>query len=112
MKRRRDPRDDDPTWHRALNNDRQACIGGSWRRCRVQPRRKALRGLLGNEEPTGRYHGGDRIRRRTGRSRLETYQRRRSGVLDAYREAFLKANRNTNPDLRRAVMSANRSLFY
>ena len=112
MNKPRDPRDHDPTWHSALNNQRQACIGGRWRQCRIQSRRKALRGLLDEEEQTGRYEKRKRIRRRTGPSRLKTYQRRRSGIVDAYREDFLETNKNANHALTRAVMSENRTLFY
>ena len=108
----RDPRDHDPTWHSALNDERQACIGGSWRQCRIQPRRLALRGLLDEEEPTARFHDGKQIRRRAGLSRLRTYQNRRSGVQTAYRETFIEANRHANPAFRDGLMAANRTLFY
>ena len=112
MKRQQDPRAHDPTWHVSLNDDHQALIGWDWRTCRVQPRRKALRSLLNEEEPGSRYETGERIRRRAGGSRLKTYQRRRSGIQDAYRESFLEANRAGDHALTRAIMSANRSLFY
>ena len=78
----------------------------------IQARRKALRGLLDEEEQTGRHEKRERIRRRTGPSRLKTYQRRRSGIVDAPREDFPEANKNADHALTRAVMSENRTLFY
>ena len=99
-------------WHRALDDDRRACIRRRRRPCVIQPRPKALRKLLHGEEPGSRYREGERVRRRPGRSRLETYQGPRSGVIDAYRAEFLKANSHADPALTRAFTLADRTVFH
>ena len=111
MAKQHDPRDYDPTWHSALDDARRACIGGRWCRCEIQPRRTALKALMNKEEPAGHEATGLRVRRRSARSRLNMYQRRRSGVANAFRRAFVEANQYANPALVNAFMAANRTLF-
>ena len=83
----------DPTLHQALNERREANIGGRWVPCTIQPRRNAIRSVIDTEEPPSGYR---RTRRATARSRLDTYQRTRSGMMQAWR-AHLHRN---NPHLR------------
>ena len=98
----------EPTWHTALDEGRRANIGGRWVHCSVQPRRTAIQAVLDEEDPSGRFGDGERIRRSHSRSRLWSYQMRRSGVMEAYRRVF----EEMNPHLpAREVIDANPQLF-
>ena len=101
----------EPTWHSALDENRRANIGGKWRHCSVQPRRGTIQAVLDEEHPSGQSRDGKRISRSQGRSRLWTYQLRRSGVIAAYRTAFDEMNPHVPAILKTAVINANPRLF-
>ena len=101
----------EPTWHSALDRNRRANIGGKWRDCNVQPKRGAIQAVLDSEHPSRRSGDGERIRRSQGRSRLWTYQLRRSGVMEAYRRAFDEMNPHVPTILKTALVNANPQLF-
>lgn len=75
-----------PTDHCSIREDGTVCIGGRYVRPLPQPRRRAIRAVVNEEEPDGRrdHWKPEPVRRRRGYSRWSTYRLVRSGVHAAW----------------------------
>ena len=85
--------DPDPTRDIALNEKREANIGGKWVQCTPTGRRPAIKAVIDGEEPMpSRGYPGEPIRRKRAAASWSTYRRTRSGVMTAWNQAVNEAN--------------------
>ena len=89
--------DPDPTRDIALNEKREANIGGKWVQCTPTGRRPAIKAVIDGEEPMpSRGYPGEPIRRKRAAASWSTYRRTRSGVMTAWNQAVNEANPRLN----------------
>ena len=89
--------DPDPTRDIALNEKREANIGGKWVQCTPTGRRPAIKAVIDGEEPMpSRGYPGEPIRRKRAAASWSTYRRTRSGVMTAWNQAANEANPRLN----------------
>ena len=89
--------DSDPTRDIALNEKREANIGGKWVQCTPTRRRPAIKAVIDGEEPMpSRGYPGEPIRRKRAAASWSTYRRTRSGVMTAWNQAVNEANPRLN----------------